>query len=272
MPNFNDKLGISDELLTSDGRLIMPMDKRPMNLIGQITAINGLTGKKMFVFNDIIIPGATYILEKFFNTRSTFGMTTLSQDLAVKGNVVPNQSNLKDEVVFGFVLGTGGVDTPDLVKSVKFKDKSVATIVPLRVVDITADLIPTDQAKYAIKKTVGSKYYYYGKKFDTAPIIRHLFTDGTEIPPNVDQVDTSLGLLVFGESILTVSAFDLREYFMLTYGNIDNCRFNSLGLTTGFLDTDDYAGVRVATKINLPNMFLRDSESFYTFIYKVYAI
>jgi len=142
----------------------------------------------------------------------------------------------------------------------------------LRVVPTTNDLSVEEQAKYALKKTVGDKYYYYAKRFDTDIIIRHLFTDGTEIPPNIDETDTSLGLLVFGEAVFTVSKDDLREYFTVVYGNIDNCRFNSFGLVAGFLDGTDYAGVRVVTKVNMPNMFLRDSESFYKFIYKVYAI
>lgn len=271
--SYEDKIGLGDELILENGQMVVGLDKQPTKLIGELTVYNGLTGKQMFKFhNDIIIPGATYILEKFFNKRSTFGMTTLSQDLGIKSTVTATQDNLKNEVVFGFVVGTGGVDTPDLIKAVKFKDKSVATIVPLRVVDTTNDLSTTDQAKYAMKKQVGSKYYYYAKKFDADIVIRHLFSDGTEIPPTIDQVDTSLGLLVFGEAVLTVSASDLREYFNMTYGSIDNCRFNSLGLVAGFVDGSDYAGVRVVTKLNIPNMFLRDSESYYTFVYKVYAI
>jgi len=273
MSELKDKLFLTDELIDSQGRLILTGQKKPTKLIGRLSLINPVTGKPMMHFdNDIIIPGATYVLEKMFGVRSTFGMPTLSQDLNVKASVAPTQDNLKNELIFGFTLGNGGVETPDLIKAVKFKDKTVSSIVPVRVVSTSADLSPTDQAKYAIKKQVGSNYYYYAKKFDSTAIIRHLFTDGTEIPPNIDQTDTTLGLLVFGEVVLTVSPADLREWYMLTYGDISSCRFNSIALVAGFLDGTDYAGVRAISKLNIPNMYLRDSEASYTFTYKVYAI
>jgi len=267
----SDKFGLRDELSLND--IVIYLKKNPNKMLGVVDVYNGITGNKIFTFtNDIIIPGATYIVEKFFNKRSTFGMTTLSQDLLIKESVIPTQEKLKDEFVFGFVVGIGGSEPPDLVKAVKFKDKNVETIVPLRVVPTTADLSAEDQAKYALKKTVGSNYYYYGKRFDTDIVIRHLFTDGTEIPPNINETDTNLGLLVFGEAVFTISKYDLREYFTNTYGSIDACRFNSFGLVTGFLDGTDFAGVRVATKVNMTNMYLRDSESFYRYVYKVYSI
>jgi hypothetical protein len=268
-----DKLHMSDELYMEDGRLIVPgFNKKPQRIMGKLDIYNDLTGKRIFTFNDVIILGSTYILEKFYNKRSTFAMPTLSSDLSVNGTVNPTQDNLKDEFVFGFIVGTGGAESSDLVRAVKFKDKSVSSIIPFRVVDTAADLTSLEQAKYAIKKQVGNKFHYYAKRFDTDVIIRHLFTDGTEIPSNIDQTETSLGLLVFGEAVLKVSSADLREYFMDQVGSIDNCRFNSIGLVAGFLNGADFAGVRTVTKVNMPNLFLRDTESAYTLVYKLYSI
>jgi len=271
MGEIIEKLGLSEELFIN-GKLESSRGKHESKLIGVVEVYNGLTGSKLFTFNDVILPGATYVLEQFFKKRSTFAMTTLSTDLGIKADIAITQENLKNELTFGFVVGIGGSDSANLIKAVKFKDKSVDTIVPLRVVPITADLSASDQAKYALKKTVGSNYYYYAKKFDTDIVIRHLFTDGTEIPPNINETDTNLGLLVFGEMVFTISTADLREYFINVYGNIDNCRFNSIGLVTGFLDGTDYAGVRVTTKINLRDLYLSNSENYFRFIYKLYSI
>jgi hypothetical protein len=269
----HDKMALTDELLSESGQLIIPSQKRPTRMIGKLDGYHGITGKKFFTgFNDIILPGATYVIEKFFNKRDTFGQTTLSQDLLVNNGPTPTQDNLKDDFVFGFVLGSGGAGASDLIKAVKFKDKTVDTIMPIRVVPISADLSVLDQAKYAMKKTVGSKYYYYAKRFDTDIVIRHLFTDGTEIPTNIDQTETNLGLLVYGEAILNISASDLREYYIEQFGSIDNCRFNSISLVAGFLSGGDVAGVRSTTKINTPNMFMRSVEDAYKFTYKIYAI
>ena len=265
---------MSDEISFEDGKLFVPgFNKEPKKIIGKLEIFNEVTGKKIFEFyNDVIILGSTYILEKFFNKRSTFGMPTLSMDLNINADVQPTQNNLKEEFVFGFIVGTGGAESSDIVRAVKFKDKTVTNIIPFRVVDTNNDLTPLEQAKYALKKQVGNKYYYYAKRFDTDVVIRHLFTDGTEIPSNIDQTETTLGLLVFGEAVLKVSKEDLREYFMEQYGSIDNCRFNSIGLVAGFLSGNDFAHVRTVTKINMPNLFLRDTESSYTMVYKLYSI
>jgi hypothetical protein len=271
--NAQDKLRISDDLTMEDGTPIIPgFNKVGRQVIGEINLINDITGESIFKFNDVIILGSTYILEKFFNKRSTYAMPSLSSDLSVNATINPTQDNLKDEFVFGFVVGTGGAESSDLVRAVKFKDKSVSSIIPFRVVPTTADLTPLEQAKYAMKKQVGSNYHYYVKRFDTDVVIRHLFTDGTEIPSNIDQTETSLGLLVFGEAVLKLSSSDLREYFMDQFGSIDNCRFNSIGLVAGFVNGSDFAGVRTVTKVNMPNLFLRDTESSYTLVYKLYSI
>lgn len=273
MHQRSDKLGIRDGLYTEDGKLLIPgFNKEPQRLIGEIKIINDITGKTIFRYNDVIILGATYILEKFFNKRSTFGMSTLSTDLGINAGVSPTQGNLKDEFVFGFIVGTGGSESSDIIRAVKFKDKSISNIIPFRVVDTDNDLTPLEQAKYALKKQVGEKYYYYAKRFDTDVVVRHLFTDGTEIPSNIDQVETSLGLLVFCEAVCKISKDDLREYFMEQYGTIDNCRFNSVGLVAGFLNGSDFAGVRTVTKINTNNFFMRDTESSYTLVYRIYSI
>lgn len=273
--NKKDKLALQDDLviMSENGLLNLPMEKKPTRLIGEVEIHDGISNQKMFTFyNDIIIPGATYVLEKLFNVRSTFAMPTLSEDLLINESIVRTLEKVKEEFIIGFVLGTGGTEPPDLVKAVKFKDKSVASIVPLRVVPMDNDLTGVDADKYFLKKEVGTNYHYYGKKFDTDISIRHIFTDGSEIQSNVDEIDTNLGLLVFAECVMTVSENDLREYFMQQYGSIDTCQFSSLGLVAGFLEGTDYAGVRVVTKINTPSLPLADSESFFRFIYRIYAV
>ena len=61
-----------------------------------------------------------------------------------------------------------------------------------------------------------------------------MYTDGTEVPSNVNEISPTLGILVFGEIAFTIGVDDLREYFIKTYGNIDACRFNSIALVGGF--------------------------------------
>lgn len=270
------KLQIRDEIIAEDGTLIIPSEKAPKRMIGVLQQINPLTGNPVvngiLEYNDIIIPGSNFVLEKMFNKRSNFGMTTLSYDLGANAVPQPTQDNLKDEFIFGFVLGIGGVESADITRAVRFRDKTVSSIVPFRVVPTSQDLSLTEQAKYAMKKQVGTNYHYYAKRFDTDVVIRNLFTDGTEIPPNIDQTETSMGQLVYAEAILNISSSDLREYFINQFGTVDNCRFNSIGLVAGFNSGGDMAGVRTVTKINTTNMPLSDMDSSFTFAYRVYCI
>ena len=272
--NQKEKISIHDSLsIQSNGMGLLQTESASFSkVIGQINIHDGLTKKKLFTFNDVILPGSTFILEQMFKRRATFAQTTLSTDLSINAGSTPSQLNLKDEAIFGFVAGIGGTSLPDTINAVKFNDKTVSTIVPLRVVDTTADLSPTEQAKYAMKKTVGTKYYYYAKKFDADPVIKHLYSDGTEIPSNIDQIEPSLGMLVFSEQVFTIGTSDIREYFMLTYGSVDSCRVNSISLVAGFINNNEYAGVRCVTKANLPNLPLRNADSYYIFTYKVYVI
>lgn len=271
---LSDKLGIHDDLVIQGehGSMYLNMEKDKTQLIGEITITGGTTGKKLFTFNDVILPGATFVIEQMFKKRAPFAMTTLSADLGVNADSLPTDDNLKDESVFGFILGVGGITPPDTINAVKFNNKTVSTIVPMRIVPVSADLSPADRAKYGMKKQVGTDYYYYAKKFDNEVQIKHLYTDNTEVPANVNELTPSLGILVFGELTFTVSEDDLREYFIKTYGNIDTCRFNSIALVGGFNDGTDFGGVRAITKANLPNMYLNALESYYIFTYKVYCI
>ena len=119
---------------------------------------------------------------------------------------------------------------------------------------------------------VSGKTYYYGKKFDSTPVIRHLFTDGSEVPANISETGSTKGIRVFSESICVLSNKDIREYFMLVDGNIDKCRINSLGLVSGYLSNSDYGGVRLATTVNFRSRYLSNNDDSVRITYRMYCL
>jgi hypothetical protein len=286
---INDRFQIKDECLVELNGDIFNIadDKHCLKVGGSVTAnvlhetnvdgqIVNIMGETIFEddHNDIIITGSTFLLEQAFKLRSSFTMTTLSADLNVNASILPDGSNVGQEYIFGFMVGTGGSGSVkgDII-AVNYTDKDLTQLVPFRTVPTVSDLSDADKAKYAMKKQVGNYYQYYTKKFEITPVIKHLFIDGTEIPPNVNETGASKGIRIFTEMICDINSRDLREYFNVTSGNIDRCRVNTLGIVAGIPTAGgEFACVRMIAKINFNDFMLRDLESGLRFTYKMYCV
>ena len=74
--------------------------------------------------------------------------------------------------------------------------------------------------------------------------------------------------------ILKISKKDVRDYFEL-YGDIEQCRINSIGLFTGAKrtlpdGTEDYQQVKLFSKLNIPNEMLTLKKDL-TIVYRIYT-
>lgn len=274
--NF-EKLQIYDEgiIQTTDGKMYM---KQPHNtkMIGEVTVQQiDCMGNVLFTetnYNDIVMTGSTMILEKMFNIRANLKISTLSDDMAINNATQPNVNNVKDEFVMGFMVGIGGAgETIGDVKASAFTDKALSSVIPFRVVD-TGTLPTADASSYFMKQTSNGKDFYYCKKFDSTPQIRHLFTDGVEVPSNISTTGTTKGIRVFSESICMISSKDLREYFMINDGNLDRCRVNTMGLVAGFAAGSDIAGIRLITELNFKSRYLQNNDDNIKIVYRVYCM
>jgi hypothetical protein len=92
----------------------------------------------------------------------------------------------------------------------------------------------------------------------------------------VTSLDTERDDLIecFGECVLTITEDDLREFY-LAAGNLQNARFNQIGLFSGVKkqiqsDYYDYVGVRLFSVVNFDNVSVKEPTN-NVYLYRIYA-
>ena len=179
-----------------------------------------------------------------------------------------------------FGVGVGGCgDSIRSVKDVNFVEREIFEMVPFRITD--EDLNPSEQKKYFFKMEKDNKTHYYLKTFEQQPVIKALWKDsddqdddGSEVEAGVHESTRTEPIETFVEMILKITKKDVRDYFEL-YGDIEQCRINSIGLFTGAKrnlsdGTTDYQQVKLFSKLNIPNEMLTLKKDL-TIVYRIYT-
>lgn len=229
--------------------------------------------------NQVVLGGSIFTLQKVWGVESSLNVATLNTIMNVATSGAPVE-NLKNTFVCLFGLGYGGAgDTPKSVKDVKYYEREIFDMVPLRVPDET--LTEQEKLQYFFKKTMtNGKTGYYLKKFEEDPKISVLWKDGVEgedgttVEDGVHSTLRTEPIETFVEMHLKITKKDIREFFEMN-GNIEEARFNSIGLFTGVLcdlgdGNYDYKEVKLFSKFNIPNEYLtlrKDMDIYY----RVYA-
>lgn len=233
--------------------------------------------------NMIVLGGVLFTLEKVFGVQSKLSVDYLNNIMGIATGGDPvTEIYPKDTNVCLFGIGTGGCgDTMTDVKEVKYFERELKDMIPFRVVD-KGTLSPEEQQMYWFKKDdENGKTSYYLKKFAATPEIKVLWKDGegdedgTEVPGNVHETPegTQTPIETFVEITMKISKKDIREYFEL-HGNIEQTRFNTIGLFTGIKsnveDGEDYKQVKLFSKLNIPNEMLVLAKDI-TIVYRIYG-
>lgn len=245
----------------------------------QIIAVDDF-GEVLFeTENQILLGGALFTLEKVFGVKSPLEVQYLNDIMSIATSGTPvAEVYPKDNVVCLFGVGIGGCgDSYKSVKDVKFYEREIEEMIPLRLVD--GDLPIGIKDNYWFKGTYQGKNAYYLKTFDKTPEIKVLWKDaegdedGSEVQDGVHNTHRTEPIETFVEITLRIDKDDVREYFETT-GGIEQARINSIGLFTGVKsstsDGQDYKQVKLFSKLNIPNEMLNTSKSF-TLIYRIYA-
>ena len=229
--------------------------------------------------NQVVLGGSLFTLQKVWGVESPLSIATLNtiMNVATTGDAV---KDLKNTFVCLFGVGYGGAgDTAKSVKDVKYYEREVFDMVPLRVPE--GDLTEEEKLQYFFKKPLeDSRNGYYLKKFESDPEIKVLWKDGVEgedgtiVEDGVHSTQRTEPIEAFVEMHLKITKKDIREFFEMN-GNIEEARFNSIGLFTGVLSdlgggNYDYKEVRLFSKLNIPNEYLtlrKDMDIYY----RVYA-
>lgn len=229
--------------------------------------------------NQVVLGGSLFTLEKVWGVQSPLKVDTLNEimGIATQGTPVTSQ---KDTFVCLFGVGYGGCgDTVKSVKDVKYYEREIFDMVPLRVVD--GNLTIEEQKQYFFfKQLENSKTAYYLKKFEKTPSISVLWKDGVEgedgtiVEEGVHETQRTEPIETFVEMHLKITKKDVKEYFEMI-GKIEEARINSIGLFTGVLSDlgngkFDFKQVKLFSKLNIPNeaLTLRKDMDIY---YRVYT-
>lgn len=283
----NEGLLVSEELYDGHMRLLgkSAWDK---TVVGEIEVIYQTKNGEKTVFtrtihhNDLLTTGSVYFLEKANGFRSLFVTTPIDveQGVHAAGEVDQSSDSIPNEIICGAMIGNEGAgDTYNTVRPVVRGNRTVPGPIPFRVVPVAADLTGTERSQYFLRRVLGEYVYYYGKRFDSDPIITVAYEDGTPVPTNVgDLIDNNRYIRVYTTYRFTAGRNDVREYFKITQGSTLRSLVNSVGLVTGYpgvsadgTGSAEYFNVRGLTAMNMENQDLKDSESMISFIYRLFV-
>ena len=244
--------------------------------------------------NMVVLGGAITVLEKMWNIRSSLVIDTINNINQINPAVQSTTELLpQDDYVCLWGVGIGGSgDAFGSVRDVKYYEREIGQngqtneFIPFRTV--TTALEGEDVQKYTLSKSVGTGFTaYYAKKFETEPFIRSLWRDGlegedgTEVTDGVHNTQRIEDIETFVEMHMKVDQNDIREWFEMN-GNIEQARFNTIGLFTARLSANGSGGynatnVKLFTKFNFDNEPLgaglssTGSGKTVSIIYRIYA-
>lgn len=230
--------------------------------------------------NMVVLGGSLFTAEKLFNIKSPLLVEYLNDimGIATTGPAI-TETYPKETGICLFGVGIGGCgDSMTDVKDVKYYDREIINMIPLRLTD--KELSVDDLEKYWFRKPIGERTAYYLKTFESTPEIRVLWRDvegedGSNVQQGVHNTppDNKTDIDTFVEIILKVNKRDVREYFEVN-GNVESTRVNSIGLFTG-IKADigdgkfDYKQVKLFSKLNIHNeMLVLDKDM--TIIYRIF--
>lgn len=280
---LKDSMSAFDTIDTSGGvPKVISKQQKPLR-----TKVTGYLGDNINPFdekifdeeNQIVIGGALFILEKVFGVEPNLYVDYLNNIMGIATDGMSNDLYADTHVCL-FGVGVGGCgDSIRSVKDVNFVEREIFEMVPFRITD--EDLNPSEQKKYFFKMEKDNKTHYYLKTFEQQPVIKALWKDsddqdedGSEVEAGVHESTRTEPIETFVEMILKISKKDVRDYFEL-YGDIEQCRINSIGLFTGAKrnladGTTDYQQVKLFSKLNIPNEMLTLKKDL-TIVYRIYT-
>ena len=253
---LSDVMGMHDMIDTSSRHHYDKKGIRGEVLIGYNGTIDPKTGisklgetilRKEFKPNEILLAGSIFALEKMFNVVCDVNVEYLNNIMNI-GTTGPSitEKNPKENGIALWTIGLGGCgDNRKDIIPVYQQQRQLNNIIPFRVVDTPFEDGSPEYEKYYLMRQEGDgRFAYYGKKFAKTPVILPLWkdasddTDGSPVIESDYSSTRSTPIEVFAECMCVIEKDDFREYFEL-YDDIDNARFNEIGLVSGIKSTVD---------------------------------
>ena len=203
--------------------------------------------RKDFKDNEILLAGAIYALEKMFGVNSDLNIDYLNTIMNFgNGGTTITEKYSRNHFIQLWTVGVDGCgDNRKDIRLVYQQQRQLNKIIPFRVVDEPFQEGTEEYDKYyMMRQESDGRYAYYGKKFNKAPVIKPLWKDAGDDKDGSTVVESDFTstrttpIEVFAECILVLEKEDFREYFEL-YEDIEDARFNEVGLVAGIQSTDE---------------------------------
>lgn len=244
-----------------------------------ITVKNADTGEVLFRGkNKVIVSGSAFTASKHFNITPNVFTPSYNTILNLENtNNTPfnGEGIRREEQVYLFAVGVGGcgqeakdVYPVDYTKWIQPED-----LVPFRYQTNTNDIPEYLRDSYYGRKIQGNRIMYYFKTFETEPVFKQQYVDGTPIDENIYFVNRLEEVESFVEINLKITKDDCRDWFLATTG-INEAKINTISLLTAWREEIDghyyYQNIRPLTKFNFPNEHLIDTGKNLEIVYEVY--
>jgi hypothetical protein len=225
--------------------------------------------------NKVVITGSQLNACAMFGLEPLVKFPTYNTAMKLDNSNNASQVPKNNPIVCLFCVSDSGCGaTPKDVYVAKFTDRikpapaeptdpaefDSTMIMPFRYVDAGADINMDLRKHYFGRKTFTrlGKIGYYFKRFDTDPQLHLRYADGTEIGPDMYDVQSTQEAECYVDMRLRITRLDFRDYFENVLG-WDKGRISSLSLCTAWYDDDidDYRWYQDITPYTLLNFSLQ---------------
>lgn len=243
------------------------------------------------VENKVLVPGSQITACKQFGIDQVVLLPTYNSELNLQNSYDDwSQPPANEPITCLWCVGQSGfLSSPGEVLAVDTKERiePINDILPFRYVAPEDDLDPDQREMYFGRKIdpITGMIYYYFKKFDTTPQLHVRYLDGTDVGPNMFNVNTPQDIEVYVEMRLSISRLDFRDYFDQVIG-WDNAYVNTVSLCTAWYrddivenpgsSTDEainyqwYQDIIPFSKFNFKDNDLTELNKAIDFIYQIY--
>ena len=269
----NTNIYLKDVINLRDG-----LKNKGVHPIGRVIAYVPGTNKVLFDrWNKVLVAGSAYLASQNFNLTPPVQLPTYNTDLGLENTIALSPTELKDRNICLFAVGTDGCgQETSQVYDVNYSKRIEPTsLIPFQIVSSSSDLSADNRDIYFGRKidNTNSKILYYFKSFDTTPVIKQEYIDGTSMDEAVYSSDNTTELRTYVEMKMSNKPTDCKTYFEETVG-ISEAKVNSISLLTGLAKTYNgytyYQGIEPFTRLNFSSIPLSLEKSGVNFIYQLY--
>ena len=276
-----DFVGIGKDIIYDNcAENMFLQDGHPNGLRTVVIIQEKKTGKVVFKgSNRTMLSGSEFMAYHSFRLKDfTFTTPTYNTQLSLEHTVASSKNDLGANYVTQlFCVGTSGCNRESAIWYPVSNKRWIAPdeLVPFQYVPYDKDLTTLQRETYFGRKfmSTANYYAYYFKKFDSNPIYKKQYEDGTPWTAAIYDDNSEANAQMSVTATMTVTKDDCRDYFINTTG-INDGRFNCLSLCLAWTDVFDgftyYQDIRPFTRINFPNKFLNDLTSEWLITYHIY--